>query len=102
RLEKTCHRAVLEALTSDPLGARWVVQQQPVIAGVCPDLLAESPSGQYFVVNVKATAASRSVNLAALAQLATFRDAIAGATGRPAGSALQGCASRSRPKTRRT
>jgi hypothetical protein len=52
----------------------WDVRHEPILARARPDILAESPHGRTYVINIKQDASS--ADLGAIAQVESFREAV--------------------------
>jgi hypothetical protein len=52
----------------------WDVRHEPILGRVRPDILAKSPGGETYVINIKQD--SSGADLGAVAQVESFRDAV--------------------------
>lgn len=64
----------------------WEVQHEPIVGTVRPDILARDPGGATFVINVNQ--GGWNANLGAVAQVETFRNAVASEVGTEAKGVL--------------
>jgi RecB family endonuclease NucS len=74
-LFKPTHDQMVSAITDALLGQQWVVQREPIVGMLRPDIVAHGPEGATYVIEVKQGNAG--ANLGAVAQVEAYRDAIA-------------------------
>lgn len=75
RLFKPSHDVMVSALNKVLDGEGWQVEVEPIVGNVRPDIVAREPSGISYVIEVKG--ADLEANLGAVAQVETFRNAVA-------------------------
>lgn len=80
-------RGVAEIVADALRASDWTVQQEPIIGGVQPDLLASDPAGdRSYVVEIKSP--GEAGHFADVAQVAAYRRAVQAALGREVGAVL--------------
>jgi hypothetical protein len=80
-------RGVAEIVADTLRASHWTVEEEPIIGGVQPDLLASDPAGDHsYVVEIKAP--GEAGHFADVAQVAAYRRAAQAALGRNVGAIL--------------
>ena len=80
-------RDIVASAVEDILRAQgWDVQREPIVASMRPDIVARSPKGELYVMDVKQGDAA--ANLGAVAQVESLRNAVTDAWGASAKGVL--------------
>jgi RecB family endonuclease NucS len=69
------HEQVVDAAAKTLRGSDWVVEQEPVVGTMRPDIIAHDPEGTTYVIELKT--GKQNAYLGAVAQVEGYRDRLA-------------------------